>query len=114
MDKQIQLRDTSPEEFYNQSNSCYIRVTFDPSVNGFRFAVRNEFVNYLKEGEELTQGHSVLLTLTRGLVEMGIEHTADVYELGLHAQQQDYMQLNTEDMPEEHRQLMLAIPEGNA
>lgn len=107
--------DETPEQFYNQTDSAYLRIQYVPEVKGFKFTVRNESYHSLSDASQVDEGLAALSTLIRGLAEVGLNNTGDVYQIGLQAQREDYMLLNTEEIEnEEHRDMMLGEPKGVA
>lgn len=106
--------ENKPEDFYGQANSAYIRIAYNPAVRGYMFTVRNELFHHVQDASQLDEGMTALATIVRGMVEAALNHTNDVYQLGLEAEKQDFMDINTEEMPAEHAELLMGEAKGVA
>lgn len=106
--------DTSKEEFYDQSDSAYVRVKYIKEEDGFKFEIRNELYHNTTSYDDLTEGAKALGTLVRGMTEMAIQYPSDVYRIGLQAQNKDFLDITGESMPKEHANLLKGDPKGSA
>lgn len=105
--------DANPELFYSQGDSAYIRIQWVNDVQGFKFSVRNQLYHNTESEKALDEGAVALSTLVRGMVEIALQSTGTVYQIGKDAQNRDFIALNTQNMSDKEK-LMLSDPQGRA
>lgn len=108
MDKQVKLLyNITPEEFYNDTMSVYIRCTYMPEKSGYKVLVYNQM-----NTEEMGEDQIKLCLLARGLAELAVEQPSEVYEVGYQCALRDTIDTNT-DLDDNEKEL-LKNPIGSA
>lgn len=108
MEHKLAHLDITAEEFYNNTDSIYIRLTHLPSEHGFKVAMFNQ-IDVKAVNDELI----FMATLARGLCEAVLTYPSDMFELGKAAQDKDIEEIK-EHMTPEQRELMDIETKGNA
>lgn len=96
------------EEFYHDTNSVYVRVTYVPEQRGFKIAVFNEI-----DISAVNEDMRLMATLCRGLAEVALNNPSDMVQIGREAQAQDMADMKANLSPEQ-QELMDSEPEGRA
>lgn len=114
-DHTIKETDVSPELFYGDKESCYIRVQYVKDVDGFRFQVRNELINDVENLEDAPKEGMIISAFVRGMLGVAINNSAEIYQIGRRMQEHDKVIAEIETIKDEsHRSLMLGEAKGNA
>ena len=108
MDHKLKQLDITPEEFYGNKDSIYIRCQYMPENRGFKVLIFNQI-----EAKDIHEDLIFMATVCRGMAEAVLTYPADIYEMGRAAQEQD-MQNIRDDIAPEQRDLFDAEPEGSA
>jgi hypothetical protein len=107
-DYKFQQLDITPEEFYGDKQSIYIRCTYKPDIRGFKVMIFNQI-----DVKDVNQDLMFMATLCRGLAAAALQYPADMYELGRQAQENDREELK-ETLSPEQKDLFDAEPGGSA
>lgn len=104
--------DIDAEDFYKQEDSCYIRICYLKAQDGFHFQICNQAILNKKPEDEIPEGHKLMGTLARGMVQSAIIYPTPIYNLGLQAQNRDIIVHS--DMSEDQKKALMETPAGNA
>ncbi len=108
MDKAVKLLpELTSEEFHSDKHSIYLRATYIPDQGGFKVFIFNEVPL-----EDMDENVVKMAILVRGLAELALEESAEVFEIGYSASMRDQVQFDTNLTDEE--KLLLSNPIGNA
>lgn len=110
---QTVAQDSPNTEFYNQSDSIYIRLQYFEDTDMFRFEVKQPIINKYREDEELPRNIMSLLSLVRGMLEITLQRPQVVATIGSKAINNEIAEQEMEGMSEEQRDL-LRTPQGTA
>ena len=110
----VEPREFTPEEFYGNEDSVYIRVKYFKETDAFKFDVKSEIIeqNY-KEDEPLPQSIVSLTAFVRGMLEFALHYPHQMYRVGNQAMQAD-MIANMGDLTDEQKKLLMGNTEGSA
>jgi hypothetical protein len=108
--------DISPDEFFNQSDSCYLRVKYIAEADGYNFQILNLAYRMHPEDVDIPQGIVLMGTLVRGLAAVAVTYPGTVYSIGHKEQQNDAMlDLVEGNLSEEaQKNMLLSEPQGSA
>ena len=108
MDKRVKsLPELTPEEFFDEKNSMYLRCTYDKEIGGYRVLIYNNMDVSTMEENEIK-----MAILVRGLAELAIEHPSEVFNIGYSTTMRDQIDLAT-NLTDEEKDLM-KNPQGSA
>lgn len=99
------------EEFYEKTDSCYLRIQYIGDTDTFRIIMRNEAL-LSKEVEE-PKGQMVG-SIARGMLELAYSDPSYVHSLGKRCIIQDIMQASIEDLTDEQKEAWLSEPESKS
>lgn len=106
---QLKQLDITPEEFYGNTDSIYIRCQYIPDNRGFKILLFNQI-----KAEDYTNEDLIFMaTVCRGMAEAALTYPADIFNMGKEAQNRDIEQLRDTLEPEQ-KDLFDAEPEGSA
>src|SRR5690348_4433279 len=108
MDKKVKaLPELTPEEFYNNKDSIYLRLTYDKDQGGYKVLIYNAM-----EVDRIQENEIKMAILVRGLAELALEYPSEVFQTGYAVSMRDQVDLNT-DLSESEKDL-LRNPIGTA
>lgn len=105
--------DTSAEEFYAQTDSCYVRIQLNPDTNAFRFEVRNEILQSVEDLSEIPQNVETLALFVRGMLAVAMNNPAEMYQIGIKARNYDIINAD-EELNDDEKELLSGEPAGTA
>ena len=108
MEHKLQSLEITAEEFYHDTNSIYVRLTYVPDQRGYKIAVFNE-IDMSKVNDDMI----FMASICRGLAEAALQYPRDMADLGKEAMMADANELKSSLSPED-RELLESEPEGNA
>ena len=107
LNKQVKsLPDLDFEEFAKEANSVFVRLTYEPSISGYKVIVFNNM-----DLDKVNEDQVKMVILARGLAELCIESTNEVFQVGYAVSLKDAVDLSNLT---ETEKLLLNNPIGNA
>ena len=92
------------EDFYDQKDSCYLRVRVVPENNTFEITLRNEYL--LSKDDELAI-NNLAGNIARGMLELAYSNPQMVYNIGKDCGLRDVYNSVADELTEEQRSIWL-------
>ncbi len=100
--------DITPEEFYGNTDSIYLRCQYIPESRGFKILIFNQI-----KTEVVNEDLIFMATVCRGMAEAALTYPADIYNMGIEAQNRDVEEMKS-TLSTEQKELFDVEPEGSA
>ncbi len=111
MSDTLAIKAINTDNFYNDPNSIYIKLTYCPKINSFKFEVKNCLIEQFTP--ETVPEHVLGLTnLVKGMVAVSIDNAGEMRRIGETIYNAEILE-NT-DMEEKHKNLLRGNMKGNA